>query len=118
MADTPTMLRELTICYGVKTDTYGQRIPAGQALTTPAAAAQILLRALGDEATEVFAIVLSSTRQSLLAYHEVSRGALNRTVVQPREVFKAALLGNSAGLILAHSHPSGDPTPSPDDVSL
>jgi DNA repair protein RadC len=38
--------------------------------------------------------------------------------VHPREVFKAAILANAAGVIVAHNHPSGDPSPSPDDVAL
>ena len=118
MSSTPTTLRELTIRYGVKADASGQPVPVGQAMATPAAAAQLFLRVLGDEATEVFALVLLSTRHHVLAYHEVSRGSLNSTVVQPRDVFKAALLGNAAAVILAHVHPSGDPTPSPDDVAL
>jgi DNA repair protein RadC len=112
------MLRELTIRYGVKADASGQPVPVGQSVTTPAGAAQLFLRVLGDEATEVFALVLLSTRHAVLAYHEVSRGSLNSTIVQPRDVFKAALLGNAAAVILAHVHPSGDPTPSPDDVAL
>ena len=118
MSSTPTMLRELTIRYGVKADTSGQPVPVGDAVPRPAAAAQLFMRVLGDEATEVFGLLLLSTRHSVLAYHEVSRGSLNSTVVQPRDVFKAALLGNAAGIILAHIHPSGDPTPSPDDVAL
>jgi DNA repair protein RadC len=108
----------LTIRYGVKADASGQPVPVGQAMSTPAIAAQLLLRVLGDEATEVFAVVLLSTRHHVLAYHEVSRGSLNSTVVQPRDVFKAALLSNAAAVLLAHVHPSGDPTPSPDDVAL
>jgi DNA repair protein RadC len=54
----------------------------------------------------------------VIAYHEVSRGTLDATLVHPREVFKAALLSNAASIILTHNHPSGDPTPSPDDHQL
>jgi DNA repair protein RadC len=48
----------------------------------------------------------------------VSRGALDATLVHPREVFKVALLANAATIILWHNHPSGDPTPSLDDHAL
>ena len=43
---------------------------------------------------------------------------LDSTLVHPREVFKAAMLANAAAIVLAHNHPSGDPTPSPDDMAL
>ena len=118
MTDTTPMLRELTIRYAVKPDHAGQPVLLEQAITTPQGAADLLLRLLGDEATEVFGLVLLSTRHTVIAYHEVSRGTLNSTAVHPREVFKAALLANAAALVLAHVHPSGDPTPSPDDIAL
>jgi DNA repair protein RadC len=73
---------------------------------------------LQDEASEVFAILCLSTKHRVLAYHEVSRGCLDSTLVHPREVFKAAILANAASVVLAHNHPSGDPTPSPDDMTL
>jgi DNA repair protein RadC len=54
----------------------------------------------------------------MTAYHELSRGTLDSTVVHPREVFKTALLANAAAVIVAHNHPSGDPSPSADDIAL
>ena len=118
MSDTTPMLRELTLRYTVKEDATGQPVIVGQPLTTPRSAADLLMRLLADEATEVFAIVLLSTRRRVLAYHEVSRGTLDCTLVHPREVFKAAYLANAAAMVLAHVHPSGDPSPSPDDIAL
>ena len=73
---------------------------------------------LQHEPSEVFAVLFLSTRHHVLAYHEVGRGTLDTVLVTPREVFKAAILANAAAVILCHSHPSGDPTPSPDDVAL
>ena len=118
MTDTTPMLRELTIRYAVKPDHTGQPVLLGQALTSPQDAAELLMRVLGDEATEVFGLVLLSTRHTVIAYHEVSRGTLNSTAVHPREVFKAALLANAAAIVLCHNHPSGEPAPSPDDLQL
>ena len=54
----------------------------------------------------------------MIAYHEVSRGTLDATLVHPREVFKAALLANAAAIVLCHNHPSGESTPSRDDLQL
>lgn len=48
--------------------------------------------------------------------HIVSMGAINQTIVNPRELFKAAILSNAAGMIMLHSHPSGDASPSKQDV--
>jgi DNA repair protein RadC len=55
----------------------------------------------------VFAILCLSTKRRVIAYHEVSRGTLDSTLVHPREVFKAAILANASAIILAHVHPSG-----------
>lgn len=111
-------LRELTIRYSVKAGTTGQPLVTGRTLSTPAASAAALAALLQDEPGEVFAILCLSTKHRVIAYHEVSRGTLDATLVHPREVFKAALLSNAASIILTHNHPSGDPTPSPDDHQL
>jgi DNA repair protein RadC len=73
---------------------------------------------LQDEPAEVFAILCVTTKHRVIAYHEVSRGTLDSTLVHPREIFKAVLLANAAAIVAAHNHPSGDPTPSPDDLEL
>lgn len=89
-----------------------------QRLLTPHDAAQMFVRLLGHEAVEVCGLFCLSTRQHLLIYHELSRGHLDAAPVHPREVFKAAILANAAGVILGHNHPSGDTTPSVDDLAL
>ena len=111
-------LRELTIRYTVKTDAAGEPIVVGRRVSTPANCAAVFTTMLQDQASEVFAILCLSTKHRVLAYHEVSRGCLDSTLVHPREVFKAALLANAAAIVLAHNHPSGDATPSPDDMAL
>ena len=116
---TETMpLRELTVRYAVKTDDEGRPVMIGRTLTTPRESAAVLVPLLQHEPSEVFVLLLLSTRQSVIAYHEVGRGTLDTVLVTPREVFKAAILGNAAAVIVAHSHPSGDPTPSRDDFEL
>jgi DNA repair protein RadC len=54
----------------------------------------------------------------VLAIETVSVGSLNASIVHPREVLKPAILASAAGIIVAHNHPSGDPTPSADDVEI
>ena len=87
-------------------------------MNAPRESALALMTTLQDQPGEVFAILCLSTKHRVIAYHEVSRGTLDATLVHPREVFKAALLANAAAIILTHNHPSGDPSPSADDVQL
>ena len=67
---------------------------------------------------ECFVAVHLNARNVPIAVEVVSVGSLNASLVHPRELFKALILNNAAGVILAHNHPSGDPTPSAEDVSL
>jgi len=71
-----------------------------------------------EEAQEVFGILILNTKNKIAAVHEVSRGALNGSLVHPREVFKPAVLHNAAAIICFHNHPSGDPEPSRDDIEI
>ncbi|MFA5897643.1 MAG: JAB domain-containing protein [Hyphomicrobium sp.] len=84
----------------------------------PAAVAPVFHALLGSESVEVCGLLCLTTKMQVIAYHELSRGTLDRSCVHPREVFKTALLANAAGIVLGHNHPSGDPTPSPDDRAL
>jgi DNA repair protein RadC len=111
-------LRELTIRYSVKKDADGQAVTLGRRVGTTGECAEALSAVLEDQPSEVFAILCLSTKHRVIAYHEVSRGTLDSTLVHPREVFKAAILANAAAIVLTHNHPSGDPTPSPDDIVL
>jgi len=111
-------LRELTIRYSASRDADGQPVLIGRTVERAAEAASALLSLLQDEAAEVFVILCLSTKRRVIGFHRVSRGTLDSTPVHPREVFKVALLANAGAIILAHNHPSGDPTPSRDDVQL
>jgi DNA repair protein RadC len=80
--------------------------------------AQFLTGLLSDEPVEVFVVLCLDTKHKLIAYHELSRGTLDSTLVHPRELFKAAMLANAASVVIGHNHPSGDANPSPDDIAL
>jgi len=62
--------------------------------------------------------VLLDTKHRLIRTSVLTVGTLDRSVVHPREVFREASSARAAGIVLFHNHPSGDPTPSADDVSL
>ena len=57
-------------------------------------------------------------KNKIIGIFEISRGSLNASIIHPRDVFQRAILVNAASVILVHNHPSGDPTPSPEDVKL
>jgi len=90
----------------------------GQLVNTPATAAAVLHTIIGHEVVEVFVVLALNTRNRLNAFHLVSRGSISATLVGPREVFQAALLAHSSTIIVGHNHPSGDPTPSAEDLAL
>jgi DNA repair protein RadC len=67
---------------------------------------------------ERFVSLILDNKHRLIGVEEVSVGSLTSTVVHPREVFKAIILANAAAFIVAHNHPSGDPTPSREDIEI
>lgn len=87
-------------------------------LRTPRDAAAYLLPAFGSRPVEQFGVVLLDTKHRVLRTTVVAVGTLNATVVEPRDVFREAMLGAAAAVVVFHNHPSGDPSPSPDDAAL
>jgi DNA repair protein RadC len=87
-------------------------------LRTPREAAAYLLPAFGSRAVEHFGVVLLDSKHRVIRTTVVAVGTLNSTVVQPREVFREAMLGAAAAVVVFHNHPSGDPGPSPEDMEL
>jgi len=71
-----------------------------------------------DLKREVFRVALLDAQNGLLKDVVISEGTLSASLVHPREVFKPAILESAASIILLHNHPSGDPTPSREDVRL
>lgn len=87
-------------------------------LATPRQLAAYLLPQYGAATVEQFGIVMLDTRHRVIRIRIVSVGSLDSTVVHPREVFREAASASAAAIVLFHNHPSGDPTPSPDDLAL
>ena len=71
-----------------------------------------------SNAEEVFAIATLDTKCKITGVFEISRGGISSSIVHPREVFKRAILQNAVHIILFHNHPSGDPTPSVEDINI
>lgn len=71
-----------------------------------------------DHKHEEFHIVTLGTKNQVIATHQISVGTLDASLVHPREVFRPAIKDAAASVILVHNHPSGDPTPSQEDISV
>jgi len=92
-----------------------RRLPAGHAIRGPADVFRHFHPHLRDAAHERFLVVLLDGRHRVMRQELISQGTLTASLVHPREVFRPALRGAAAALVLVHNHPSGDPTPSRED---
>ncbi|KAB2958905.1 MAG: hypothetical protein F9K16_12870 [Thermoanaerobaculia bacterium] len=87
-------------------------------LSDPRAAARWLAEHLDQEPYETFGALFLDTKHALIGKSILYRGTLNRAAVEPRGVLASALLLNAAAVIVFHNHPSGDPTPSAEDIAF
>lgn len=100
------MVREGTLPYETK------------AITSPAIAYRILQKYLEGADREYFVVMCLSKKNEILAINTAHVGLLDSTVISPREVFKPAILANARYVIVAHNHPSGDPTEGLGDIQV
>ena len=88
-------------------------------LDTPEAVASLMREDARSRNVETFQVLLLNTRRRLIGEPvKISDGTLDTILVHPREVFKPAISANAAAIVLAHNHPSGDPTPSEADIKV
>lgn len=87
-------------------------------IRSPHDAAGLLMEELRFLNKEHFVCLFLNTKNHVIGQETVSVGSLNATVVHPREVYRSAIQRSSASIICAHNHPSGDPTPSSEDIDL
>ncbi|RLD00449.1 MAG: hypothetical protein DRI77_00495 [Chloroflexi bacterium] len=85
---------------------------------SPADVAQLLIAEMAHLEQEHFRVLYLNTRNRLLGIETVYVGSLNASHIRVSEVFREAIKRNCAAIIIAHNHPSGDPTPSPEDVEV
>ena len=100
------MVRERTVFYN------------GNRLTAPELSAEAVISVIGNPDREYFVALHLNGKNVIQSVSVISQGSLNQSIVHPREVFKAALLSNAASVILSHNHPSGDLTPSQEDIAI
>jgi len=87
-------------------------------ITSPTDIAKIFIPILRDEVKEKFIVVCLNSANKIIKNETISIGNLNSSVVHPREIFKVAIDCLSASIILIHNHPSGNPEPSNEDISI
>ena len=90
--------------------------PQLKQVSSAADVADLLVLEMGQLEQEHLRVLHLNTKNQLLGWVEVYRGSLASAPIRPADVFKGAVRANAASVILAHNHPSGDPTPSPDDA--
>lgn len=84
----------------------------------PESVIKAIRTSIKDKAKEHFKLILLNTRNKIIGISTISIGTLNTSLVHPREVFKEAIIHNAMSVVLAHNHPSGDPEPSEDDLTI
>ena len=87
-------------------------------ISSPNDAYEMIKERLEDSDREQFIIACLNTKNEPTNISVVSVGTLNKAIVHPREVFKTAILSNSASIMAFHNHPSGETTPSQQDIQL
>src|SRR3990167_982979 len=87
-------------------------------ISCPSDSTPVIRALVEDKAVEHFVVLFLDSRHRIAGSQVVSVGSLNASIVHPREVFRTAILHGAAAIILGHNHPSGDPTPSSDDMEL
>lgn len=93
----------------------GKRLPG---ITKPEQVARLIRKSMADPTREHFFALLLTTRHAVIGVETISVGSLNASIVHPREVFRPAITAAAAAIILCHNHPSGDVSPSDDDMEI
>jgi DNA repair protein RadC len=87
-------------------------------ITSPRSVVKAVRARIKDKAKEHFMLITLNTRNKVTSITNVSVGTLNASLVHPREVFRDAIRRSASSVVLAHNHPSGDPTPSEEDLKI
>lgn len=92
--------------------------PNTATIRSPGDAASILMPRFGHLDQEHFVVMFLDTRNRVIGTKVLYTGTIDTTMIRVAEVFKSAIKRNAPQIVVAHNHPSGDPTPSPDDVAI
>lgn len=87
-------------------------------ISKPSDVAELVLDELRMLRQEVLILITLDTKNKVISKKEIFKGGLNSSLVHPREIFREAVKDSAAAIIICHNHPSGDPTPSRDDINI
>ena len=87
-------------------------------ISSPKDISEMLMNEMTDLSQEVLKLIMLNTKNEVIGIKDVFKGSLNTSIVHPREIFSEAVKRNSASIIICHNHPSGDPTPSAEDINI
>ena len=87
-------------------------------ISCPEDLANVVMNEMNGLNQEVLKVVFLNTKNIIIGSKDVFKGSLNNSIVHPREIFKPAINKSSASIIVCHNHPSGDPTPSKEDIDI
>lgn len=96
----------------------GYRAGDDYKITKPKDGADYIMESMRYLKQEILKVIMLNTKNVVIHIKDVSKGSLNSSIVHPREVFSEAVKNSSASIILCHNHPSGDPTPSSEDINI
>ena len=96
----------------------GSCVSEHKAIRSPEDVVALMSAEFAESAVEMAKMLALDTKNQVIGVFTVSTGSLNASIIHPRDVFQRAILSNAASVILVHNHPSGDPSPSPEDVEL
>ena len=114
------IVKAVTICAALELGKrmLQQTVENEKIINSPATLAEFLMPRLRFEQKEQFMVVLLNMKNHIIANPVISVGSLNSAIVDAREIFKVAINYSAAALIMVHNHPSGDPTPSTEDINV
>ena len=110
------LLGELAMRYEV--DFQPERPADRPSINCPQDAYNLLGPEMSALAQEQLRVLLLNTRNQVMAQRIVYQGNVNSSIIRPAEVFRAAIIDSAPSIVIAHNHPSQDPTPSPEDVKI
>ena len=87
-------------------------------VSSPKDVAELLINEMSYLNQEVLKLILLNTKNNIIKMENIFKGSLNSSIVHPREIFREAVKYGSANIIITHNHPSGDPTPSREDINI
>ncbi|CDG02595.1 Putative DNA repair protein radc [Clostridium chauvoei JF4335] len=87
-------------------------------ISSPKDVANLLMNEMANSNQEVLKLIMLDTKNKIIGFKDVFKGTLNSSIVHPREIYCEAIKRSSANIIVCHNHPSGDPTPSKEDINI